>query len=71
MLPSAFCDLVGCEKPLQLAGTRQISDVELTAAVSNAGGLGMLAMPMMPPEALEAMLAELAGKTDGQALLED
>lgn len=44
-LPSTrFTDLVGCEIPLQLAAMSRTVTPALAAAVSNAGGLGMLAM---------------------------
>jgi NAD(P)H-dependent flavin oxidoreductase YrpB (nitropropane dioxygenase family) len=61
-----FTDLVGCERPLQLAGMGGISTVELAAAVADAGGLGMLAMPDIPAPVLEASLDELAGRTTGR-----
>jgi NAD(P)H-dependent flavin oxidoreductase YrpB (nitropropane dioxygenase family) len=39
-----FIELVGCELPIQLAAMARTVTPELAAAVSNAGGLGMLAM---------------------------
>ncbi len=42
-ISTAFTDLVGCQVPIQLAGMGAASTPELAAAVSNAGGLGMLA----------------------------
>src|SRR5258708_4558804 len=42
-ITTAFTELVGCEVPIQLAGMGAASTAELAAAVSNAGGLGMLA----------------------------
>ena len=41
-LPRRFTDLVGCAKPLQLAGMGGSSTAELAVAVSRAGGLGMV-----------------------------
>ena len=50
VLRTAFCDLVGVEYPLALAGmgpvaggvVGPVATAELAAAVSNAGGLGVL-----------------------------
>jgi NAD(P)H-dependent flavin oxidoreductase YrpB (nitropropane dioxygenase family) len=44
MLSTRFTDLVGCLLPIQQAGMGAIASPELAAAVSNAGGLGMLGM---------------------------
>src|SRR5215472_2827449 len=41
-LATAFTDLVGCTIPIQQAGMGGVSTPDLAAAVSNAGGLGML-----------------------------
>ena len=42
MLTTRFTELVGCTVPIQQAGMGAVSPPELAAAVSNAGGLGML-----------------------------
>ena len=42
MLSTRFTELIGCEVPIQQAGMGAVSPPELVAAVSNAGGLGML-----------------------------
>jgi NAD(P)H-dependent flavin oxidoreductase YrpB (nitropropane dioxygenase family) len=42
MLTTRFTELVGCEVPIQQAGMGAVSPPALVAAVSNAGGLGML-----------------------------
>ena len=41
-IATRFTDLVGCEVPIQQAGMGGASTPELAAAVSSAGGLGML-----------------------------
>ncbi len=64
MITTAFTTLVGCRVPLQLAGMGSIAGVDLAAAVSNAGGLGMVAFPMVPAPALEALLTDLARRTE-------
>jgi nitronate monooxygenase len=66
MVSTRFTDLIGCERPLQLAGMGDISTVRLAAAVADAGGLGMLAMPTAPAPLLEAALDELTGLTRGR-----
>ena len=42
MLTTRFTELVGCTVPIQQAGMGAVSPPELVAAVSEAGGLGML-----------------------------
>jgi nitronate monooxygenase len=39
-----FTELIGCERPIQLAAMSRVVTPELAAGVSNLGGLGMLAM---------------------------
>jgi NAD(P)H-dependent flavin oxidoreductase YrpB (nitropropane dioxygenase family) len=41
-VPTPFTELVGCDLPIQLAGMGGVSTPSLCAAVSAAGGLGML-----------------------------
>ena len=60
---TAFTELVECARPLQLAGMGGVSSVELTAAVSNAGALGMLGAAGVPAEALSVMLGSVADMT--------
>ena len=42
MLTTRFTQLIGCTVPIQQAGMGQVAPPELAAAVSEAGGLGML-----------------------------
>src|SRR5579859_7699332 len=42
MLTTRFTELVGCSVPIQQAGMGAVAPPELAAAVSEAGGLGML-----------------------------
>ena len=58
-----FTSLVGCALPLQQAGMGWIAGPDLAAAVSEAGGLGMLAMPMVPATALSEMLSSVRART--------
>jgi nitronate monooxygenase len=44
MLKTRFTELVGCSVPIQQAGMGAVASPELAAAVSEAGGLGMLGL---------------------------
>lgn len=66
MTSTRFTDLVGCERPLQLAGMGDVSTVGLATAVDDAGGLGMLALPTSPAPSVEVALDALAGRTTGR-----
>src|SRR5438309_7413732 len=60
MLTTKFTELVGCTFPLQQAGMGGVTTPQLAAAVANAGGLGMLGVPMAE------MVADLLDATNGQ-----
>ncbi len=63
-MATRFTDLVGCEHPIQCAAMSGIATAPLAAAVSNAGGLGMLGIGRRGPEQVEALLDELGDLTD-------
>ena len=42
MMHTPICDLLGIQYPVLQGGMAWIADAELTAAVSNAGGLGII-----------------------------
>jgi NAD(P)H-dependent flavin oxidoreductase YrpB (nitropropane dioxygenase family) len=63
MLSTPFTQLIGCEVPIQLAPMPAIATPELAAAVSNAGGLGMVGTTMMPPEAVAQILDAVRAHT--------
>jgi nitronate monooxygenase len=65
MLSTRFTSLVGCRTPLQLAGMGGIATPPLVRAVADAGGLGMLGGPLIPPPVLSRMLDGLAASTQG------
>jgi NAD(P)H-dependent flavin oxidoreductase YrpB (nitropropane dioxygenase family) len=65
MLATRFTELVGCRLPLQQAGMGGVTTPALALAVTEAGGLGMLAGASLPPDALAALLDGLRGQTDG------
>ena len=49
-LRTPLCDLLGVEHPILLAGMGGVSYAELAAAVSNAGGYGVLGMAGKTPD---------------------
>jgi NAD(P)H-dependent flavin oxidoreductase YrpB (nitropropane dioxygenase family) len=60
---TAFTDLVGCSAPIQLAGMGPVCSDELCAAVSEAGGLGLITVAATTPDALEARLDHIRSLT--------
>jgi enoyl-[acyl-carrier protein] reductase II len=50
MLKTPICDLIGIEYPIFQGGMAWVSDAALAAAVSNAGGLGIIAAGNAPEE---------------------
>ena len=65
-ISTRFTELVGCEVPIQQAGMGSVSTPELAAAVSNAGGLGMLAATADElPGDIDAVAAATAGRPFG------
>ncbi|MGH7290969.1 MAG: nitronate monooxygenase, partial [Myxococcota bacterium] len=60
-----FTELVGCRVPIQLAGMGGVVTPELAAAVTNAGGLGMIGVPMLSPAVVAALLERIAKLTAG------
>ena len=56
--------LLGCSYPLMQGGMAWVADAELAAAVSNGGGLGIIAASNMPPDMLEEQLVKVRKLTD-------
>ncbi|MFA7620620.1 MAG: enoyl-[acyl-carrier-protein] reductase FabK [Aminobacteriaceae bacterium] len=56
--------LLGCRYPLIQGGMAWVANAELAAAVSNGGGLGIIAAANMPPELLEKELLKVRTLTD-------
>ena len=72
-LRTPLCDLLGIEYPVILAGmsvggTQETAPtpVKLVAAVTNAGGLGVMGNSFPTPEALDEGIRELARLTNGR-----
>jgi len=56
--------LLNIKYPVLQGGMAWVADADLAAAVSNAGGLGIIAAASMPPELLERQIIKLKGLTD-------
>src|SRR6187455_2524211 len=54
MVRTSICDLFGIEYPILLAGMGGVSMAPLVAAVSNAGGLGIMGAANLSPDDLRA-----------------
>ncbi|GAC68104.1 NAD(P)H-dependent flavin oxidoreductase [Gordonia soli] len=63
-LSTRFTELVGIEYPIVQTGMGWVSGPSLTAATSNAGGLGILASATMTYDELEAAIAKTKSATD-------
>ncbi len=59
-----ICELFGIEKPIVQGGMVWISGWRLAAAVSNAGGLGLLGAGSLPPELLREHISKMKQATD-------
>ena len=63
-LHTPLCDLLGVEHPIMLAGMGGVSYAELVAAVSNAGGYGVLGMAGRGPDFIREQMREVRKLTD-------
>lgn len=64
MLQSKICDLIGIEYPLFQGGMAWIADGKLAAAVSNGGGLGIIAAGNAPGEYVKEQIRIARELTD-------
>jgi NAD(P)H-dependent flavin oxidoreductase YrpB (nitropropane dioxygenase family) len=64
MLHTRLCDFLGIEYPIICAPMGFVTGPELAAAVSNAGGLGIMSFSGNPPEALRREIRRLREMTD-------
>lgn len=62
MMQTKFTELTRCKVPIQLAGMPGVNTVELAAAVSNAGGLGLISANHMGPEFLTQTLDKVINR---------
>jgi nitronate monooxygenase len=65
MLATPFTELLGCTLPIQQAPMGGVTTPELVAAVTGAGGVGMLPAQLLPPRDLAALLDGLAERAGG------
>jgi enoyl-[acyl-carrier protein] reductase II len=63
-LRTPLCDLLGVEHPIMLAGMGGVSYAELVAAVSNAGGYGVLGMAGTGPDFIREQMRQVRRLTD-------
>ena len=63
-LRTRICDLLGIQHPILLAGMGRASTPELAAAVSNAGGMGVLGAASCGPNQLRAWIRRTRELTD-------
>lgn len=64
MIRTDLCQLLGIKYPLLQGGMAWVATAELAAAVSNAGGLGIIGAGHMPPEALRTEITNCKKYTD-------
>lgn len=64
MLHTQFCDLLGIDVPIIAAPMGFITGPELAAAVSNAGGLGLISFSRNPPSMLREEIRRLRSLTN-------
>ncbi|OLD12706.1 MAG: hypothetical protein AUI50_00485 [Crenarchaeota archaeon 13_1_40CM_2_52_14] len=65
MLKTRFTELTGCKVPIQMAAIGSLARPPLAAAVSNAGGLGMLQLSGFTPAQATRSLEEVRKRTRG------
>jgi enoyl-[acyl-carrier protein] reductase II len=63
-LHTPLCDLLGVKHPIMLAGMGGVSYAELAAAVSNAGGYGVLGMAGREPDFIREQMRAVKQLTD-------
>lgn len=64
MLKSNFCDLIGIKYPIIQGGMAWVADSSLASAVSNAGGLGIIAAANAPVEYVREEIRKAKKLTD-------
>lgn len=64
MFRAKLCDLLGIEVPVILAGMGGVARADLVAAISNAGGLGVIGAAAMEPDELRAEIRRVKEMTD-------
>ena len=63
-LRTRLCDILGIEYPVVLAGMSEVAGHRVTAAVSEAGGLGVLGAAIMGPDEWREEIRKGRQRTD-------
>jgi enoyl-[acyl-carrier protein] reductase II len=63
MIHTALCDLLGIPHPIVQGGMAWVSTAQLAAAVSEAGGLGVIGAGNAPPEWVAGQIHDAKGRT--------
>ncbi len=63
-MKTRMTELFGIKHPIMLAGMNWLTTPKLVAAVSNAGGLGILSAQQYNPNSLKAAIREIRSLTD-------
>ena len=63
-LDTSLCKLLNIQYPILQAGMADVAGPELVAAISNAGGLGILTATMVPPDVLKQRIQKIRELTD-------
>ncbi len=63
VLRTRLCDILDIEYPIILAGMGGVASADLVAAVSEAGGLGVVGAASMPPEEIERQVRRIRDLT--------
>lgn len=64
MIKTDVCELLGTEYPIIQGGMAWVATAELVAAVSNAGGLGVIGAGQMPPDVLREEIRRTKSSTE-------
>ena len=64
MLKTKITEMLGIRHPLFQGGMAWVADAKLAAAVSNAGGLGLIGAAAAPGDVVQAMIREAKSLTD-------
>ena len=64
MIKTKITELLGSQYPIFQGGMSWVADAKLAAAVSNAGGLGLIGAASAPGEVVEAMIKQAKSLTD-------
>ncbi len=64
VIHTPVCELLGLRHPIALGGMAGATSVPLVAAVSNAGGLGVLGLATTPAEEISSVVAAIRETTD-------